>query len=128
MPGECPLFVGWGVRVAAVLTIAAVSLFVALRWTRPRAIFCSLWFGLMPWWVYEGRPHYDCGYLAHLRLNLRYAWTWATWRETLEEEAFERRVNARPNWIRGLRRGPQLEREQIVDAHNSTYTIRDEAP
>lgn len=120
MPRECPPGIGWGARViAAVLVIVAVHVF-ALNWARYRAVFCCLWFGVLPWWVYEAKPHYDCGYWAHLWLNLRYAWVWITGMETPEDDEFERTVNARPNWIRGFGRRARISAEQIVDDHAST--------
>lgn len=64
------------------------------------AILCALWFGVMPWWVYERSPHYGCGYWAHLRLNLGLAWRWGWRRETEEDREFEQTTNARPNWTR----------------------------
>lgn len=32
-----------------------------------------LFYGIMPYWVYERRCHYDCTYWQHLLINLRYA-------------------------------------------------------
>lgn len=71
---------------------------------RARAIFCALLYGLLPSRCYEAIPHYDCGYWAHLGVNLRYAARWATWREDEGDRAFERSVNARPVELERCRR------------------------
>lgn len=61
---------------------------------RTRAVACALWFGLLPWWLYERRCHYlGMTYGAHLWLNLRYGLAWATWRETAGDVLFEWDVN-----------------------------------
>ena len=62
---------------------------------RLRAIWCSLSYGVRPWWMYEDECHYaPMTYRQHLRLNLSYAWSWITFRETKADRAFEREVNA----------------------------------
>lgn len=62
---------------------------------RLRAIWSCLWFGVRPWWMYEEACHYSpMTYRQHLRLNLSYAWSWITFRETEADRAFEREVNA----------------------------------
>jgi len=62
---------------------------------RARAIACALWYGILPWWMYEDRCHYPgMTYLQHLRLNLRYAWTWISGRETTDDVAFELSTNS----------------------------------
>lgn len=59
------------------------------------AIWCCLWFGLRPWWLYEDECHYSpMSYREHLKLNLSYAWIWLRFRETEGDRAFEREVNA----------------------------------
>jgi hypothetical protein len=64
---------------------------------RLRAIFCSLWFGILPWKFYEDSCHYEGGsYIGHLRLNLETAVMWATWREPEDWHQFESEVN--PTW------------------------------
>lgn len=68
---------------------------------RRRAIACALWFGMLPWWLYEAECHYrPWGWWRHLVHNLRYAWAWATWRETAKDWLFEIEANARPQWAR----------------------------
>ena len=68
---------------------------------RGRAIVCALWFGVLPWWVYERRCHHPGeGYLAHLVRNVAYALLWATWREDDGDRAFELLTNGRPPWHR----------------------------
>lgn len=61
---------------------------------RLRAIFCCVWFSLMPWQVYEASCHY-CGmtYYQHLKLNLDSLLTWVTFRETQEDIMFEKETN-----------------------------------
>lgn len=63
------------------------------RRMRLHAIARALWFGVLPWWLYENEPHYDCGYWPHLALNLGYALRWASRRETEADRRFEREVN-----------------------------------
>ena len=75
---------------------------------RARAVFCCLYFGILPWWIYEQVSHYGpdgggdrgMGYWRHLGLNLRRAWLWAVGSPSEHEVDFELRVNARPNWTR----------------------------
>jgi len=59
------------------------------RAVRLRAILCALWFGIIPWWVYEEERHYPEPYLEHLWLNLVYAAHWALGRQTLGDVRFE---------------------------------------
>lgn len=64
---------------------------------RARAIFCCIWFGTMPWQLYESEKHYEYDYYSHLKLNWGTAWTWLTSRKIDKEEfEFEQEVN--PNW------------------------------
>jgi hypothetical protein len=75
---------------------------------RARAIFCRLYFGFLPWWVYERASHYGpredgnpgMTWWEHLRLNVRRARPWAFGWPNEHEVDFEMRVNARPNWTR----------------------------
>ena len=65
--------------------------------TRTRAIFCCIWFGTMPWQLYESEKHYEYDYYSHLKLNLGSAWMWLTSRKIDKEELeFEHEVN--PSW------------------------------
>ena len=64
---------------------------------RLRAIWCCLYFSIVPWWVYEKYRHYQSSYLRHLRLNLETAWLWLTFRESPTWVDFEKEVN--PDWI-----------------------------
>jgi hypothetical protein len=57
---------------------------------RLRAVACALFYGIAPSRLYEQEPHYDCSYLAHLRLNLSYAARWITFNETAGDMKFER--------------------------------------
>lgn len=67
---------------------------------RLRAIRCALWFGVRPYWMYEDTPHYaPMSYRRHLTMNLAYAWSWLTFRETAEDRAFEVEVNGRREGI-----------------------------
>lgn len=64
---------------------------------RLRAIFCCLYFGVMPWQLYETAKHYEgWSYLRHLRLNINQALIWLTFRETDNDCKFEQEVNT--NW------------------------------
>lgn len=60
---------------------------------RARAILSCLYYGLMPWWVYERHRHYTCSWWAHLVINAKYAWRWITFREDEEDRTFERETN-----------------------------------
>ena len=65
--------------------------------TRTRAIFCCIWFGTMPWQLYESEKHYEYDYYSHLKLNWGSAWMWLTSRKIDKEELeFEHEVN--PSW------------------------------
>ena len=65
--------------------------------TRARAIFCCIWFGTMPWRLYEKKKHYRRSYLLHLKLNWEMVWVWLTsWKVDADEIEFEQEVN--PNW------------------------------
>jgi hypothetical protein len=61
---------------------------------RARAIWCCLWFGIRPWWMYEDECHYaPMSYGEHLRMNLASAGRWLTFRETTGDIEFEEAVN-----------------------------------
>jgi hypothetical protein len=68
---------------------------------RLRAIFKCLYHGLTPWWVYEKKKHYDCGYWEHLWINICYAWRWMTLQETQDDIKFEKQSE----WIYGTCKG-----------------------
>lgn len=58
--------------------------------TRLRAIAKALYYGIAPWWIYEPHCHYEgMSYWAHLGMNLRLAFAWATFTESDEDRAFE---------------------------------------
>lgn len=62
-----------------------------------RAIFCCIYFGVMPWWIYErNRPHYDCSYIEHLKMNLIQAWIWIANLYEFADIRFEKTTN--PDW------------------------------
>lgn len=62
--------------------------------TRARAVTRALWFGLLPWRLYERECHYaGMSYLAHLGMNLAVAWRWLTGGETNADRNFELDVN-----------------------------------
>jgi hypothetical protein len=64
---------------------------------RIRAIFCCIWFGTIPWQIYESKKHYQYNYWSHLKLNWGMVWVWLTnWELDIEEIDFEQEVN--PNW------------------------------
>jgi len=60
---------------------------------RMRAIAHAIYFGVMPYWVYEQVKHYDCSYLQHLAINVRYAWRWITYQEDESDREFELKTN-----------------------------------
>lgn len=60
---------------------------------RLRAIRRALWFGLIPWWMYEDVKHHEGGWLRHASINVYYASRWILGRETDEDHEFERLVN-----------------------------------
>ena len=65
--------------------------------TRARAIFCCIWFGTMPWRLYESKKHYEYNYWSHVKLNWGMVWVWLTSRKVdTEEIEFEQKVN--PSW------------------------------
>lgn len=41
-----------------------------------RAIKYALFYGIMPYWIYEHSKHYNCSYWQHLIMNLQYAYRW----------------------------------------------------
>lgn len=64
---------------------------------RKKAIYNALYFGIMPYWVYEKEKHYSCSYFEHLIINLKYAWRWATCEEDESDKEFELRTNTKQN-------------------------------
>jgi hypothetical protein len=76
---------------------------------RRRAIFRCIWHGLLPWWIYEDRPHYDCAWSGHAKINAAYAWRWITGEVDADDVAFEAKENDRAVplilWRGLLRRG-----------------------
>lgn len=63
---------------------------------RIRAIFCCLYFSIIPWWMYEKKKHYRRSYLLHLKLNLETALGWLLFREKPSWIEFEKEIN--PTW------------------------------
>lgn len=64
---------------------------------RARAIGCALFYGVLPWRVYERECHYaPMSYSdrrSHLWMNLQLAARWATGREAQDDREFEQAVN-----------------------------------
>lgn len=60
---------------------------------RVTAIAYSLLYGLFPYWVYERKCHYDCTYLQHLVINLKYSWRWLSFQEYESDVEFEKITN-----------------------------------
>lgn len=60
---------------------------------RTRAILKALYFGIMPYWVYENVRHYECSYWQHLVINIKYAWRWITYSEDESDREFELKTN-----------------------------------
>ena len=63
---------------------------------RIRAIFCCIYFSIVPWWIYEKKKHYRRTYWKHLKLNFGQIKTWLLKQETQEDIDFEKEVN--PTW------------------------------
>jgi hypothetical protein len=60
---------------------------------RVKAIWNAFKHGILPWWCYESHKHYKGNYWAHLWLNIKYAWRWATFREFESDIDFENKTN-----------------------------------
>jgi hypothetical protein len=60
---------------------------------RVKAILYCLKFGLLPYWLYEKKCHYDCSYVEHLWINVKYAWRWMTFSEYESDVDFEMSEN-----------------------------------
>ena len=65
--------------------------------TRTRAIYCCIWFGTMPWQLYESEKHYEYDYYSHLKLNWGSAWMWLTSRK-IDKEELEFEHEGNPSW------------------------------
>jgi hypothetical protein len=63
---------------------------------RLRAILKALYHGLLPWWMYESKKHYECSYWQHLWINVIYAWRWLTFGEYESDVEFEKQINQSP--------------------------------
>jgi len=61
---------------------------------RARAIFCCIYFSLMPWWIYENKKHYRRTYWKHIKLNLSQIKVWLLRKETQEDIEFEKQINS----------------------------------
>jgi hypothetical protein len=67
---------------------------------RLRAIFCCIYFSVMPWWIYENKKHYRRTYWKHLKLNFSQIKVWLLKQETQEDIDFEEEIN--PTWKKVL--------------------------
>ena len=66
---------------------------------RLKAMWCCMWFGTMPYRVYEKKKHYRRGYWKHLKLNWGTVWMWLTHRKIGKSYVdFENDTN--PSWKR----------------------------
>lgn len=68
---------------------------------RLRAIFCCLYFGVVPSFVYEPKCHHNGTYLTHLKLNLEMVLIWLFFQETQEDVEFESQVNQSWSFVLG---------------------------
>lgn len=64
-----------------------------MRFLRFRAIICALYYGILPWWLYEEEKHYKSSYFIHLISNIGYACKWLFFLESEEDQNFELQVN-----------------------------------
>jgi hypothetical protein len=60
---------------------------------RIRAVYKSLYHGILPHWMYEKQRHYNCSYLYHLWINIKYALRWMTFKEDQSDIDFEIKIN-----------------------------------
>lgn len=60
---------------------------------RVKAIVCALYYGILPWWMYENKKHFEGSYLHHLFINIGYAAMWLFFMETEDDRRFEKLVN-----------------------------------
>lgn len=60
---------------------------------RIKAIWYCLKFGILPYWMYEKKKHYECNYFEHLMINIKMACRWALFKEDETDIEFERKVN-----------------------------------
>jgi hypothetical protein len=90
---------------------------------RIAAVAKALWFGLLPWWLYERECHYapKLGYLSHAWTNILFAWRFATGAEDYIDRAYERADRAEkiracgdwyPDWLEEKRREEEHEERQ----------------
>ena len=69
---------------------------------RLRAVWCCMWFGLMPWQLYERQCHYvGLSYIQHVMLNVELAVIWLTGKELSSDWEFENKTN--PSWSKVIR-------------------------
>ena len=60
---------------------------------RTRAVLKALYHGLLPYWCYEKVRHYECSYLQHLVVNLKYAFRWIIGKQQFGDIRFELTIN-----------------------------------
>lgn len=60
---------------------------------RLKIIYNCLYHGLLPYYFYEKECHYECSYLEHLIINLKYAYRWLSFNETGDDIEFEKENN-----------------------------------
>ena len=66
---------------------------------RLKAMWCCMWFGTMPYRVYEKKKHYRRGYWKHLKLNWGTVWMWLTHKKVTQSYVdFEKQTNT--SWKR----------------------------
>ena len=66
---------------------------------RLKAMWCCMWFGTMPWRIYEKKKHYRRGYWKHLKLNWGTVWMWLTHKKVTRSFVdFEKETNT--SWKR----------------------------
>ena len=58
-----------------------------------RAIFYSMKYAILPYWMYESVKHYECSYWNHFIENMRYAARWINGDVDESDYEFERKTN-----------------------------------
>lgn len=89
---------------------------------RLRAIWCCIWFGLVPWPVYERKCHYSgMTYIQHLMLNVEFVAIWITGKELHSDWEFEKKTN--PSWSVVIRNMFCLPKKQKLSSQHQQQKL-----